>query len=282
MRIRFDRGTLVIDRVEHGHDLLQLLDARYDAELAAWRLPAERLSELRGRLSAGRVPYTDAIVPSALEPRWSLPPLRWYQQAALEAWRDAGDRGVVVLPTGAGKTLVAIAAIAALGVSTLVLVPTRILLDQWARALEQTWPYPIGRLGDGDHRVLPITVATYASAVSWAPRIGDRFGLAIVDEAHHVGAWCPSEVLEMLVAPSRLGLTATPSDSAALPRHIGPLVYDLAIDDLRGDALAATRSRRSTSCSSPTSALATACCAPSSARSTHESCAPRPACRGAS
>ncbi|HEU4616241.1 MAG TPA: DEAD/DEAH box helicase family protein [Kofleriaceae bacterium] len=238
MRIRFDRGTLVIDRVEHGHDLLQLLDARYDAELAAWRLPAERLSELRGRLSAGRVPYTDAIVPSALEPRWSLPPLRWYQQAALEAWRDAGDRGVVVLPTGAGTTLVAIAAIAALGVSTLVLVPTRILLDQWARALEQTWPYPIGRLGDGDHRVLPITVATYASAVSWAPRIGDRFGLAIVDEAHHVGAWCPSEVLEMLVAPSRLGLTATPSDSAALPRHIGPLVYDLAIDDLRGDALA--------------------------------------------
>lgn len=228
----------MIDRVEHGHDLVQLLDARYDAELAAWRLPAERLSELRGRLSAGRVPYTDTIAPAALEPRWTLPPLRWYQQAALEAWRDAGDRGVVVLPTGAGKTLVALAAIAALGVSTLVLVPTRILLDQWARALETVWPYPIGRLGDGDHRVLPITVATYASAVSWAPRVGDRFGLAIVDEAHHVGAWCPSEVFEMLVAPSRLGLTATPSDSAALPRHIGPQVYELAIDDLRGDALA--------------------------------------------
>src|SRR5690606_24469940 len=131
--------------------------------LAAWRLPAERLSELRGRLSAARVPYTDAIEPTTLVSRWSLPELRWYQRAALEAWRDAGERGVVVLPTGAGKTLVALAAVAALGVSALILVPTRILLDQWARALEAAWPFPIGRLGDGDHRVLPITVATYAS-----------------------------------------------------------------------------------------------------------------------
>ena len=238
MRIRFDRGTLVIDRVEHGHDLVQLLGARFDAELAAWRLPAERMSELRGRLSAARVPYTDAVEPAALQPRWSLPALRWYQRDALGAWRDAGDRGVVVLPTGAGKTLVALAAIAELAVSTLILVPTRILLDQWARALEAAWPHAIGRLGDGDHSVAPITVATYASAVSWAPRVGDRFGLAIVDEAHHVGAWCPSEVLEMLVAPARLGLTATPSSSAALPRHLGPLVYELTIEDLRGDALA--------------------------------------------
>jgi superfamily II DNA or RNA helicase len=238
MRIRFDRGTLVIDRVESGLDLLQSQGAKLDHELVAWRLPAEKLSELRGRLSAGHVRYSDEIEPIALEPNWSLPVLRWYQREAMSAWRDAGDRGVVVLPTGAGKTLVALAAIAELGVSTLVLVPTRILLDQWARALEAVWRHPIGRLGDGDHRVAPITVATFASAIAWAPRIGDRFGLVIVDEAHHVGAWCPAEILEMCVAPSRLGLTATPSPAAALPRHIGPLVYELTIDDLRGDSLA--------------------------------------------
>lgn len=238
MRIRFDRGTLVIDRIEHGLDLLQLLGARRDDELAAWRLPAEKLSELRGRLSAGRVRCTDTIETTPLSPSWRLPELRWYQREALGAWRDAGDRGVIALPTGAGKTLVALAAIAELAVSTLILVPTRVLLDQWVRVLEASWAHPVGRLGDGDHRVAPITVATYASAVAWAPRIGDRFGLVIVDEAHHVGAWCPSEVLEMLVAPSRMGLTATPSPAAALPRHIGPLVYELSIEDLRGDALA--------------------------------------------
>ncbi|HEX5063249.1 MAG TPA: DEAD/DEAH box helicase [Kofleriaceae bacterium] len=238
MRIRFDKGTLVIDRVESGLEHVQLLGGRLDQELVAWRLPAEKLSELRGRLSAGHVRFTDTIEPTALEPRWSLPELRWYQREAVTAWRDAGDRGVVVLPTGAGKTLVALAAIAELGVSTLIVVPTRLLLDQWGRALEAAWPHPVGRLGDGDYRVAPITVATYASAVTWAPHIGDRFGLVVVDEAHHVGAWCPSEILEMLVAPSRLGLTATPSQAAALPRHIGPLVYDLTIEDLRGEALA--------------------------------------------
>jgi len=75
--------------------------------------------------------------------------------------------------------------------------------------------------------------------VTWAPRIGDRFGLVIVDEAHHVGAWCPTEVFEMLVAPARLGLTATPpEDAAALARHVGPIVYALGVDDLTGDALA--------------------------------------------
>ncbi|HUS30427.1 MAG TPA: DEAD/DEAH box helicase [Kofleriaceae bacterium] len=172
---------------------------------------------------------------------WSIPPLRDYQRAAVQAWRDAGDRGVIVLPTGAGKTIVALAAIAELAVSTLVLVPTRILLDQWARFFGMCWAHPIGRLGDGQRSIAPITIATYASAITWAPRIGDSFGLVVVDEAHHVGAWCPREILEMLVAPSRLGLTATPPDgvaASALARHVGPTVFECGIADLTGTALA--------------------------------------------
>jgi superfamily II DNA or RNA helicase len=241
MRIRFDRGTLVIDQAPSGIDPVELLGASWDDELAAWRVAAERLSDVRGRLAAEGVRVTDEVCSSELQPSWRLPELRWYQRDALGAWRDAGDRGVIVLPTGSGKTLVALAAIAELAVSTLVLVPTRILLDQWARAIGSAWPHPVGRLGDGDHRVAPITVATYSSAVTWAPRIGDRFGLVIVDEAHHVGAWCPSEILEMLVAPARLGLTATPPDGPhawALARRIGPTVYTLGISALRGTALA--------------------------------------------
>lgn len=241
MRIRFDRGTLVMDRAPTGVDPVKLLNASWDAELAAWRAPAERLSDVRGRLAASGVRVTDEIRVSELGTGWRLPELRWYQRDALGAWRDSGDRGVVVLPTGAGKTIVALAAMAELSVATLVLVPTRVLLDQWARALEAAWPYPIGRLGDGEHRIAPITVATYASATVWAPRVGDRFGLVVVDEAHHVGAWCPSEILEMLIAPARLGLTATPPDGAsawALSRRIGPVVCTLGIETLRGSALA--------------------------------------------
>ncbi|NVB85203.1 MAG: DEAD/DEAH box helicase [Kofleriaceae bacterium] len=240
MRIRFDRGTIVFDRPDPGIDPAQLLGATWDLEHHVWRLPAERLTDVRGRLSAKRVRVLDqAGHPAGLEPTWTLPELRWYQREAIGAWRDAGDRGVIALPTGSGKTLAAIAAAAELSVATLVLVPTRVLLDQWVRALAGCWPHVIGRLGDGDYSVAPITVTTYASATSWAPRIGDRFGLVIVDEAHHVGAWCPAEVLEMLVAPARLGLTATPTPpGSAVDRKIGPLVYALAIEELVGDGLA--------------------------------------------
>ena len=239
MRMRFDRGTVVFDQVGDGEDPAILVGAKRDNELGAWRVPADRLAEARVRLSDANVRASDEIWTERLDNMWTLPPLRWYQQHAIDAWRRAGDRGVIALPTGAGKTLVALGAIAAVGVATLVIVPTRVLLDQWARALAFAWPGPVGRLGDGDHDLASITVATYASALVWAPRIGDRFGMVVVDEAHHVGAWCPGEILEMLVAPARLGLTATPpGPHGALHRHLGGVVYALGVGDLVGDALA--------------------------------------------
>ena len=207
--------------------------------MRAWRVPAARHRELIVHTSDKHIRTSDEIAPIRLDGEWSLPSLRWYQDAALAQWEAAGRRGVVALPTGSGKTLVALAAIARARLGTLVLVPTRVLLDQWARALAACWPYPIGRLGDGDHTVLPITVATYASAETWAPRVGDQFGLVVIDEAHHVGAWCASDVLEMLPAAARLGLTATPpEDMTVLAEYVGPIVYSRAIDDLTGDALA--------------------------------------------
>lgn len=211
----------------------------WDAELHAWRLPADQHAWLIRRLVETGAQISDELHGCATAMTWRLPAMRWYQRAALGSWFAAGARGVVALPTGAGKTLVALEAIARLGVAALCLVPTRLLLDQWARAMAAASSHPVGRLGDGEHVVAPVTVATYASAAAWAPRIGDRFGLVIVDEAHHLGAWCATEVFEMLVAPARLGLTATPpEDMAAIERHLGPVVYALSVADLAGDALA--------------------------------------------
>jgi superfamily II DNA or RNA helicase len=239
MRIRFDRGTLVLEAEHEGEQPGEIAGVAWDEERRAWRLPAEHHAALLEELAAAGVAVSDELGSLGVAMTWLAPGLRWYQEVALARWLAAGARGVVALPTGAGKTLVAIAAIARLGVATLCLVPTRVLLDQWARALAVCTAQPIGRLGDGDHVVAPVTVATYASATSWAPRIGGRFGLVIVDEAHHVGAWCPTEVFEMLVAPARLGLTATPpEDAAVLARHVGPVVYALGVEDLRGNGLA--------------------------------------------
>jgi superfamily II DNA or RNA helicase len=239
MRIRFDRGTLVLEAEHDGDDPSVIAGAVWDPELRAWRIPAERHAAVTAALAAAGVRISDELRERRASLTWTLPALRWYQDAALARWQATNARGVIALPTGSGKTLVAVTAIARMGVAALCLVPTRVLLDQWARALSACTPQPIGRLGDGDHVVAPITVATYASAVSWAPRIGDRFGLVIVDEAHHVGAWCPAEIFEMLVAPARMGLTATPPDDAdALNRHIGPVVYARSVTDLKGDGLA--------------------------------------------
>ncbi|MEO8701944.1 MAG: DEAD/DEAH box helicase family protein [Kofleriaceae bacterium] len=238
MRIRFDRGTLVLEPESSEEDPSQFPGATWDERSRAWRVPAERHDEVLVRMADVGVRPADNVTPERLGNEWSLPELRWYQQAAIQRWETAGRRGVIALPTGSGKTLVALAAIARVGAAALCLVPTRVLLDQWATALAACWPHPIGRLGDGDYQVAPITVATYASATTWAPRIGDRFGLVVVDEAHHVGAWCPSEIFEMLAAPARLGLTATPPPpGGALGARIGPVVYSLPVDALTGSAL---------------------------------------------
>jgi len=240
MQIRFDRGTILIDPSRTTVDPTTLPGVAWDPRVRSWRAPADAYASLVERLAHDAVSFNDAV-PAHVQTTtgWSMPDLRWYQRDALAAWGAANRRGVIVLPTGAGKTIVAVAAIASCGVSALCLVPTRVLLDQWAKVLARHLR-DVGRLGDGERSIAPITVATYASAITWAPKIGDRFGLVIVDEAHHVGAECPAEVLEMLVATARLGLTATPpvGDAArAIERHVGPVVYTLAIDDLVGDAL---------------------------------------------
>jgi superfamily II DNA or RNA helicase len=240
MQIRFDRGTIVISGARGAVDPATLPGMVWDPRVRVWRAPADAHAAILARLERA-VTMPEVMAGSgSTAATWTAPELRWYQREAIAAWAAAGRRGVIALPTGAGKTVVAVAAITACRVPTLCLVPTRVLLDQWAQVLERHVA-DVGRLGDGDRVIGTVTVATYASAIGWAPRIGDRFGLVIVDEAHHVGASCPADVLEMLVADARLGLTATPPLGAqreALERHVGPVVYALAVDDLVGDALA--------------------------------------------
>jgi superfamily II DNA or RNA helicase len=73
-------------------------------------------------------------------------------------------------------------------------------------------------------------------------RLGNRFDLVIVDEAHHFGCGVRDEVLEMAIAPARLGLTATPVRHGAaaegLEELVGPVIFELAISDLAGSFLA--------------------------------------------
>jgi superfamily II DNA or RNA helicase len=124
---------------------------------------------------------------------------------------------------------------------TLCLVPTRVLLEQWLAEIRALYHGTVGCLGDGEHRVEAVTVATFESAYRHMPRIGRDFDLLIVDEVHHFGVGVRDEALEMSVAPFRLGLTATPPDERSLERLselLGPVVYRLGVGDLAGTWLA--------------------------------------------
>ena len=140
---------------------------------------------------------------------------RW-QLDALVSWLRCGRRGVIEAVTGSGKTEVAIAAASdALrrGRFVLVLVPSRVLMEQWHTALRAALSDArIGRLGDDGRdtaETCDVLVATRHSAAAYKPiPPGATGGLLIADECHGLGG----KTLRRALLPEygeRLGLTAT-------------------------------------------------------------------------
>jgi superfamily II DNA or RNA helicase len=243
MRLRFDRGTIVLVDPPANLDFAKAPSVLWDARVHAHRAPASSYHALRQWLIRGGTPFLDLIRPPRPKPgAWLQVDLREYQEAALSAWELARHRGILALPTGSGKTRVALAAISRTGLSALCLVPTRVLLEQWLREIRGLYRGPVGCYGDGARQLAPVTVATYESAYRHIHRLGDRFDLLIVDEVHHFGGGQRDEALEMAIARARLGLTATPPrEHAAVARLgelIGPTVFELAVGDLAGGFLA--------------------------------------------
>jgi superfamily II DNA or RNA helicase len=166
---------------------------------------------------------------------------RSYQREAIDAWKRDNGRGVVVLPTGAGKTVIALLATAELGLRTLVVVPTIELVQQWHRELAKRLGYPIsevGMVGGGKRTMRDLTVITYDSASMPSRRL-DGFGLLIVDEVHHLPARAYRAIARKVNAPFRLGLSATPERSDgghhSLLDLVGPTVYRKSAIDLARD-----------------------------------------------
>jgi DNA excision repair protein ERCC-3 len=176
--------------------------------------------------------------------REDAPPLRGYQRQSVAAFARSRAGGLILLPCGAGKTLVGIAAAAKLQARTLVLCPGRTNAAQWERAFRAWTDLPAAAVGiyDGTRRALfPVTIATYQALTSRArgadvPRHLGAFmetdwGLVIYDEAHMLPAdgfrLCASAAMQ---ARRRLGLTATliredgrETDAFAL---IGPVLFN--------------------------------------------------------
>jgi superfamily II DNA or RNA helicase len=216
----------------------------FDPRTQCYRAPASAYADVVRALIRAKVPFEDLarryeeLSHGAVVHREPRP----YQTEALAAWKKAHGRGVVVLPTGAGKSHVATLAIDDRRRSALVVAPTLDLFRQWYDLLGATFGVPIGVLGGGEHDVRALTVATYDSAHIHMDHLGARFGLIVFDECHHLPSAAYAMAAKACLAPYRLGLTATPERTdgreADLSALVGPIVFRKEISELSGDFLA--------------------------------------------
>ena len=151
-------------------------------------------------------------------------------------------QGVAVIPCGGGKTILGVALIRELGRSAIVLVHTRDLLEQWTDELSDHIGVQAGIVAEGKREVSDVTVATVQTLARMSRRdlakLAARFGVLIVDEAHHTPATIFRDVITEFPARWRLGLTATPDRSDGLTKILyftmGLKLYEITYDELIG------------------------------------------------
>ncbi len=241
--LTFDRGTLILHPPPRGKTWVDY--ATWDDRVEKFRIPAIHYRQLVEALQAEGADFRDEakeFIPLELLPSFEMEPYP-HQSEALLAWKQAGRRGVVVLPTAAGKTYLAQLAMQATPRSTLIVVPTLDLMHQWYAHLKAAFPdAEVGLLGGGSRDKTSILISTYDSATIHAEALGNQYAMLIFDECHHLPTDFYRIIAEYAIAPYRLGLTATPDRSDG--RHwdlnalIGPEVYRRKPEDLAGFALA--------------------------------------------
>jgi DNA excision repair protein ERCC-3 len=237
---RIDQDTVAVHPSERGTLKQALLTLGWPAEDHAGYVDGEHHPiALRGTDTAARA---DAAPNGPSGPTWHLRP---YQQEAIEAF-DAGGSGVVVLPCGAGKTVVGAGAMARARRTTLILVTNTVSARQWRDELLARTTLTedeIGEYSGARKEVRPVTIATYQVLTMKRRGVHPHlelmsardWGLIIYDEVHLL----PAPVFRMtadLQARRRLGLTATlvreDGREGEVFSLIGPKRYDAPWKDI--------------------------------------------------
>ena len=251
LRGQLDANTLLVDPLARGHVKHALVDFGFPAEDLAGYVEGTPLPVALRAVTRDGVPFG----------------LRRYQRESVDAFYAGGDSrggsGVVVLPCGAGKTIVGLGALAKVAAQTLILTTSTIAVRQWVDELVNRTtllPDEIGEYTGESKEIKPVTIATY-QVLTWRPfkvdketgEIGEfphlrlfseqNWGLIIYDEVHLL----PAPVFRItadIQARRRLGLTATlvredgrETDVFSL---IGPKKYDVPWRDLEKQGWIAT------------------------------------------
>jgi DNA excision repair protein ERCC-3 len=232
----------VLEEVVRAKTVLPLLGPRIDGStVSVYRAERGRLKQALIKLgwpAEDRAGYVEGAAHhlSTLPGAFSLRP---YQEQAVAAFAAAGS-GVVVLPCGAGKTLVGMGAMARAGARTLVLVTNTVASRQWRAELLARTSLSEGEIGEysGERKeIRPVTIATYQIVATRRRGLyphmealsAEDWGLVVYDEVHLL----PAPVFRMaadIQSRRRLGLTATlvreDGRQADVFSLIGPKCYD--------------------------------------------------------
>ena len=249
IRLSYDGGTVIISdgdpEVRSG-----LPNVTHDPRTRTERAEGRSYRIIVEHLIAHKIPYVDQAR-NYQAAAWAMQSTRVpfpHQQEAVDVWWKSRGRGVVVLPTGTGKTFTAMLAIQKSQRPALVVTPTIDLLNQWHFELSKAFGGTIGLMGGGEYDIQPLTVTTYDSAYIHLDRWGNKFGLVVFDECHHLPGPTYAFAAIGSIAPYRLGLTATPERADGQESQyeglIGPTVYRREIKELSGDFLAEYETRR--------------------------------------
>jgi superfamily II DNA or RNA helicase len=221
------------------------LKSRFGDEITLWQqLPGNRIGLPRAVCPVGandqrsdgyKVDMKSKIIPRNADQKYAIP--------AVTEFMKAGQSGILQAPTGKGKTVMAIAALAAYGRSTLVVVPKDDLITQWRERLLEHTELTFKQIGIIQQDVChyagcPITIASLGSLAipgRYPEDVWKCFGVVCFDEVHRLGADYFSTVCHLSSARIRLGLSATPDRSdgkdIVFRSHIGPTRVKLETSD---------------------------------------------------
>jgi superfamily II DNA or RNA helicase len=167
--------------------------------------------------------------------------LRPYQVSAVEEAMKS-DEGVIVSPTGSGKSLIGIEIIRKRGQKALIIVHRLELAKQWASVIEERLGLKAGVIGDGewsvDEQITIAMIQTLASRDEEMKALSNVFGLILLDEGHHAPASTFYDVIGLLNAKYRYSVSATPSRRDGLEKMIylcvGPILSNIDKQEVEG------------------------------------------------
>jgi len=221
----------------------------YDKETDTAIIPRGFINRLLALFNHDSIPYSIIDETRILQcqfPRFNAT-LKPFQEEAVPACLS-NRFGVLVAPTGSGKTVIAIATIAQRSQPTLIVVHTKELQAQWVDRITQFLDIPsksVGLIGGGKHKIKPITVALVQSLYKCAAEVAVYFGYLIVDECHRTPSRTFTEAVKAFDSRYMLGLSATPWRRDKLHKlifwHLGDTLYDVEKKKLieSGDILSA-------------------------------------------